>query len=1451
MFSKRVRIGGMRLPQRRTLIVPTRKWVAPRRTLPTALCFQQCELIFPVRGVLRQSHHGAALSETIDEVDGPIEAVSLSKNDIRFPTPEEFFSFYRERYPEYTVDDGMFRYTGFRLKRGPKQKKYDVYTAHFTCPATGQVYDSGTLQTGATTKDIEGSVTYRKPSLARQAVMARAMDQISYRERNVTEPRLCIEDPSLEIQNTRMLEPTQISEDKPSQPLPAPVIDEKDARLFYERGMPPLWKLDNWYRRLYPSYQSSFEGHFRATGYWEQSTDTDWFTATFICPITGQVYESGALRDVSRSGEPHSFEGKRHYAKLNWATQAAAARVIDHISYRERGVKEPRLCEEDPADLVVNDATLNLHTMVAHPDSDPLPTPATAASPSAPLFSDQTFKWELHSWYTRMYPDYPFDKHTFGSEKITSAGRNWYTATFTCPITGQVYEAGSLRSENESDTVHIADEKCYYSRAKLAIQAVSARVLDQISYRLRNETEARLCVEDPASLVVNNATVELYRLACEESDQEAGIAVPRASEEAPELSQDEVGETVASQQSSDRKGETVAKTRTPETVASPKTRTPVSIRAYDIEEDDEVYTIQNLTGTGISEEKTTLERVLEAWADNMTEPTTKFVENTLYPMSSSLTQQKRRAVSDTTTMYDQMRGQGERAKENEKHGEQYSQTFQHQIFPVSLTAGNVMLEALANANDIPSKNMEVNESVENTATQILDFLWTCPAQERPTADSYNAYLQCLVRTDPADAATRAEAFLTAMTEGQEIGGRKLPEPNIGTYNSVMKLWANAGGRIGYKKCEELMLQLLQKSNVGSGLQPSRDTFLIMLNSMANAGNEPKLFDKDKALEWIERMRTYAVSHKDNTMIPDVQVYNAPLYWNGGFKTVTSNPLTAMRPWDAYHQIFGNGLISTTETENREEHAQQVQEWLDYMQAKTNVSPNIETYEAVIQAWVRTGTKEGLKKAEAVALQAIESDSKESCPRLQTFHPIIAALAYSGDGRAPKKIKYRLDRLNEMSSSNPELTPDGRMQLALITAWRSYQRRLIYDNAVGSDISSREELVSSLKSLAILPKLIESAQACTGVLDNMCVELKQTQEGQNSRFLEASAFVQVASAWSRVARHSCQLQGAADEDLCPVTQEAVAAVLGTAKSLEESIQLLREDCRERESVSANDDEDIIYAEDDRQLRHFMICAHKVYLEALTLVNEIDSMDFPDAEEAHCFRDHLNTIELLLRRSEEYRRLLHQPCTRDDRGKHPDSTALHDQDDNIVYSDLYAYHPQVSSYDLPHPEAHIALYLAAVEGCRHLLSSEGSSSSLGDSVRLCVLVLEHVRHWTGDSGTALDLTPLFESLVSVFGAVPDEHDRSELFGVVLDTVNEVSRNKRVVVKPKIIFSGVDRKAIPPPRRQRWRNPSPYVRPRSGKEDRSRDQSQGLKQFRAKDREQRLKQYRSRKNKRIQAT
>ena len=819
-----------------------------------------------------------------------------------------------------------------------------------------------------------------------------------------------------------------------------------------------------------------------------------WWSAQFVCPLTNKVYYADTPTSYADSNslwfknnndvEPINIEGKVWYSKLKTAVQAAAARRLDAIE----SAKQDNLSSEDslstdahkdlqrPADnlpeedLPVVDvgsmetSVIRLEkgtdvndTSYTHIESAPSVDPSKeltkpmAPNKKGPYFDPTIISHPLDHLSRYLSGRHGILNHSDRFEAVMCRTKNgtFWSATFACPVSRQKYVAGSLQDEARYGEIRYLNRVPYYSRRKSALHAAAAKVLDDIQFRETNDVNLpRYCYDDP-------------------SHPEVAFVHPQA----------DIRQLVA-------------------------LRDNVSCRQLEEElpdDADNASLVDNIIYPSVSDQSmpmSTLGKVMSAWAKSAgVEKTTtgSSSRKAILPSTWDPLQQRNKICEDATSW---LAATGDADAREEIDRTQASTAilsafssnanrdtndrprplryalFHSPVHVNPLEASNAILSALSRANAIKS-----GPDIQVLADKVLANL---SARASPNADTYCAHFRCL-HGDSTTVAVTAETTLRTMVTGKLADIKGLPAPTVEVFNTVIELWANAGEP---QKCQSVFDLLLN-----SGFEANRETFYSMLSVMAQG-----TFDADAAKAVLERLQRIGSV--------DAEVYCAPLRWSGrqmGTGTV---------PWDRFSEIYSDGFKESA-IEGSYEEAQAVDAWVSSMQDVVEVNTT-SGYEATIQAWVRTGTLEGLLRAEACAQQLLAAASeKELQPKLQCFFPILAAWAYSGEDSS--NLKRWIRRLESSGIAHN----DGRLAPMFILANRRRGEALLllgsnYDVAEGKSTATEasqelsrlcDQLLNHDYSEASIHSLLETSAFCDAL---SCIKSFGKQRAENGDRIEARA-----------------------------------------------------------------------------------------------------------------------------------------------------------------------------------------------------------------------------------------------------------------------------------------------------------------------------------------------------------
>jgi hypothetical protein len=854
---------------------------------------------------------------------------------------------------------------------------------------------------------------------------------------------------------------------------------------------------------------------------------------------------------------------------------------------------------------------------------------------------------------------------------IQSEHKTGWTATFVCPFTKVTYETGTSRGGLLGILHEKKDGKVWYRRKVAAINAAAARAMDDIQYQTTGLLEPRTCEEDPS--VLSSGSVPKIAVAYEDEvdDDEGGEEnlVTFAPIELMVESSSSIGSS---------EEDTTSERDTP--------LHPTVEEQESADEEQEEYVISR-----IDPSLRPYERILQAVADttssNQQQPTAASTIPSHMPTGTGFWPVARlRSVIHTADTWVATTTANLRSKESKRKSLHRMVLSSKEESPHTLLLGKSMLARLAQANQsLPINFGDVG--VDEAARRVLDVLWKTE-QSQPDADAYSFYLLCLEGPTPQAIAETAEDIVQAMRDGTPWNDHILPKPNTAVINALIRLWAQLGGTTGrYNKNLE-------------NFQPNRESFLALLSSSSYfpvVHEELKGgFDLDFARQCIDRMKLLA--KEDPTFQPDSQVYNAPLRWSGGSLGLTARPYARYIPFDKYASILKNvrGNDKTEYYSHYWDQAKTMDEWRQEMEREGVAS--IETYEALIQAWIRTRTMDGIQKAEEIAEKLLE-DPKASGARLQTFHPIIATWLHVKHGDTPTNLEKWVNRLASASESVPGLRPDGRMIEALIAAHVWKQTRLLEDateDKIDDDLFRNE--------------LTNTALLCSDRLEEHCSHFERSllHTKQHDVFSQVAMFVHCIHAWQNVARlesSNTQLNQCLDE------------LFRILLLFERTIQV----------TGAVDDVRLRSADEPSlQLLHLMANGQSVFLAFVTAVSHIHEAQrkLVDHErENNAIARSLGWIERIVRRTGEFRELearealsnSHNPDNGDPTFRTAPSPSSRSK---LYYGDQFSYIGLSKENQVVRATTMAFLWQVIIV----LRQSSLEGIDEGDGVRICLLVKE---------------------------------------------------------------------------------------------------------------------------------
>ena len=792
-------------------------------------------------------------------------------------------------------------------------------------------------------------------------------------------------------------------------------------------------------------------------------------------------------------------------------TRKTERRTVDGKVYYRKRRTAVQAAAARAIDVIQYHAEGSLEPRICAEDPSTLEPPPISQQVAEPT-STEPPRALLNNYFQSNHPEcLPISKHFQSSSLMCGEGKTWWTASFTSPADGVVYGAGSFIDKLRWGEPRYFDGKVYYPREKWAVQAVSARFLDCVAFEM-GSLDQQLCHEDPSS----------------PSTQASHPDSPNR-----ELSKKkDLAETIVGS---------------------------LGLRVFEGAGDGIRETNKPEVGVQSKRNGTTLERIMEAWSDSVVTPVDETRIASPLPMLWTPNDERRKVLADAETWYCSMKPG---AIPEEVQGKY--QLFHNPLRLATLSAGNSILWALARVSQVGSAFGTDESSAEHIASRIVDILWeTC----EPTTETYNAYLRCMEGPTWDKIARKADQIFQNMVD--EKGGNAgivLPSANIETYNTMIMLWARAGGEEGKQRCEGLFAKISSHPT----LSPNRTTFMNILSCAGTRGTQ---LDLAWARSWMERMSL-------NGITIDTTVCNSALPWSGEPSETWMNS----EIWDDYKALFSAGFKDSDAEAT--ENAEAVGEWMVYMKQKHALEPDIVTHEAAIQAWVRTATREGVEKAEAIVEELMKSEHPlHSHVRAQTVHPIVAAHAFAGE--APTKVEEWFNKAARMSESNKHLVLDSRISAMLGTAWACHAKRIISSEKMGDFTRATTAKNAAIKA--------------SHALEEQFAKLKiywEDAADDDAFFVHGSNFVDIVEMWSDFAVAMSTAGEGGDVSEC--VDEMMKAVAVHSRS----VGLMRDVRREHEKEARFHVSTSGASMLDLQLHHLLSTAGRLYLSVALALKELD-------------------------------------------------------------------------------------------------------------------------------------------------------------------------------------------------------------------------------------------------------
>jgi len=271
----------------------------------------------------------------------------------------------------------------------------------------------------------------------------------------------------------------------------------------------------------------------------------------------------------------------------------------------------------------------------------------------------------------------------------------------------------------------------------------------------------------------------------------------------------------------------------------------------------------------------------------------------------------------------------------------------------------------------------------------------------------NGVLDTLLSSSCVDSGRRAEIVLLKQQELYEDGN--CLQPTFETFKKVLNCWSNSQEHGAAEKMENMLLLANSLYDAGDTmLRPDFDGYMSVINTWSRS-HTPDAPDKIQShLKTLYQRRLEG----DETFTIDSRVYAALIraYANSGCGDAQTMAYSIFQsaPDDLKDTSLYNLLIEAQGGDsNRAEELLQVMH-MSYFEGNDNVKPNTETFNAVIQTWLRSGSPMAAWRADGIFKRMEElskSGKLDVKPNSRTFDLVISTLAQDWGAELAKVDVY--------------------------------------------------------------------------------------------------------------------------------------------------------------------------------------------------------------------------------------------------------------------------------------------------------------------------------------------------------------------------------------------------------------------------------------------------------------
>jgi pentatricopeptide repeat protein len=325
----------------------------------------------------------------------------------------------------------------------------------------------------------------------------------------------------------------------------------------------------------------------------------------------------------------------------------------------------------------------------------------------------------------------------------------------------------------------------------------------------------------------------------------------------------------------------------------------------------------------------------------------------------------------------------------------------HSLFPRSVDSSSFLIVLSAWSK---SRSPQSRTRIKALLSKIQRSVEAGDFQVRSTS-SINRIAQYFANSTHDEVPEHAEALLRCLESSNAA------HPDVVTYNTVMNAWASVGNAF---RAEKLLNELIRNYEQGKRKRvwPDAQSFTIVLKAWTKTDTK---LASDRAVSILSQMK--ALSHEGLASAePNIVSYNTVLYCLDKSSSLerldavlseimkeSSEPGTkSVQPDIITFVTAMNAFAKAGQVDKAEELLKQMEEFPD-------VRPDVRLYCALMNAWVRSGRKEGPVRVDNLFLEMdrlCKAGDKGMRPNAHSFQIVMTTLARQGEAERVEKYLRR-------------------------------------------------------------------------------------------------------------------------------------------------------------------------------------------------------------------------------------------------------------------------------------------------------------------------------------------------------------------------------------------------------------------------------------------------------------